>query len=148
MVSWDVVWHLKSWRSDLGDIILENPMPLHFYGITNGSKLSVIKPYVTVSVEDNHGDVICKRLNRKDTIQEVKVKLSSSTRSPSPIPARRSSRWSPSRSSRSLRKAAEVTTITSTMPAECACVNWFNTHSQWWLLGTRVLTTCDSMLSR
>ena len=61
-------------------------MPLHFYGVKNGSTLSVLKPYVIVSIEDNHGDVICKRLNRKDTIQEVKVKLSSSTRSPSPIP--------------------------------------------------------------
>ena len=70
----------------LGDVTLENPMPLHFYGIKHGSTLNVLKPYVTVSIEDNHGDVICKRLNRKDTIREVKVKLSSSTRSPSPIP--------------------------------------------------------------
>ena len=70
----------------LGDVTLEDPMPLHFYGIKNGSTLNILKPYVTVSIEDNHGDVICKRLNRKDTIREVKVKLSSSTRSPSPIP--------------------------------------------------------------
>ena len=70
----------------LGDVTLEDSMPLHFYGVKNGSTLSILKPYVIVSVEDNHGDIICKRLNRKDTIQEVKVKLSSSTRSPSPIP--------------------------------------------------------------
>ena len=70
----------------LGDVTLEDLMPLHFYGVKNESTLSVLKPYVIVSIEDNHGDVICKRLNRKDTIQEVKVKLSSSTRSPSPIP--------------------------------------------------------------
>ena len=70
----------------LGDVTLEDPMPLHFYGITNGTALAILKPYVTVSIEDNHGDVICKRLNRKDTIRDVKVKLSSSTRSPSPIP--------------------------------------------------------------
>ena len=57
----------------LGDLTLEDSMPLHFYGVKNGSTLSILKPYVIVSIEDNHGDVICKRLNWKDTIQEVKV---------------------------------------------------------------------------
>ena len=70
----------------LGDITLEDLMLLHFYGVKNESTLSVLKPYIIVSIEDNHGDIICKRLNRKDTIQVVKVKLISSTRSLSPIP--------------------------------------------------------------
>ena len=69
-----------------GDIPLENALPLHYFGITNGSKLTVLKPYITVSIEDNHGDVLCKRLSKKDTIAEVKVKLSSTIRSPSPQP--------------------------------------------------------------
>ena len=37
-------------------------------------------------LKTTHGDIISKRLNRKDTIREVKVKLSSSVRSPSPPP--------------------------------------------------------------
>ena len=57
----------------LGDVTLEDPMPLHFYGIKDGSTLGVLKPYITVSIEDNHGDVIYKRLNQNDTIKEIKV---------------------------------------------------------------------------
>ena len=57
----------------LGDITLEDSMPLHFYGIKDGSTLGVLKPYITVSIEDNHGDVIYKRLNQNDTIKEIKL---------------------------------------------------------------------------
>ena len=59
----------------LGDVALEDPMPLHFYGIVDGSRLDVVKPYVRVTMENNHGDLICWHLDRKDTIKEVKVKL-------------------------------------------------------------------------
>ena len=58
----------------LGDMTLENPMPLHFYEIKNGSE--AVKPYVNVTLENTKGTEIYWRLNRKDTIQEVKVKLS------------------------------------------------------------------------
>ena len=60
----------------LGDTQLENNLPLHYYGIENGSKLTVVKPYVTVTVEDNYGSKIYKRIDRKDTINLVKMKLS------------------------------------------------------------------------
>ena len=62
----------------LGDVTLEDPMPLHFYGIQDGSKLNVIKPYIRVTVLNNHGKLIYWRLNRKDIIKEVKVKLAAS----------------------------------------------------------------------
>ena len=62
----------------LGDVTLEDMMPLHFYGIKEGSKLDLIKPHIRVMVENNHGDLICWRLDRKDTIAEVKVKLAAS----------------------------------------------------------------------
>ena len=51
-------------------------MPLHFYAVQNGSKLSVVRPYVSVTIEDNHGSKLYKRLNKTDTIQNVKIKLS------------------------------------------------------------------------
>ena len=54
---------------------LEDPMPLHFYGIQEASKLEVFKPYVNVTIENNKGNEIYWRLYRKDTIAEVKVKL-------------------------------------------------------------------------
>ena len=58
-----------------GDVALDDPMPLHFYDVKEESKLDVIKPYVRVRVENNHGNLICWRLTRNDTIKEVKVKL-------------------------------------------------------------------------
>ena len=64
----------------LGDAILEDDaMPLHFYGVSNGTKLDVIKPYINVSIEDNHGLEIYWRLNRKSSIREVKQSLPLST---------------------------------------------------------------------
>ena len=53
-------------------------MPLHFYGVKEGSKIDVIKHYVRVMIENNHGHVIYWRLNRKDAIKEVKAKLAAS----------------------------------------------------------------------
>ena len=58
----------------LGDVTLEDQMPLHFYEIMNGSKLNILKPYVNVTIMNNKGTEIW-RVNRKDTIQEVKAKL-------------------------------------------------------------------------
>ena len=62
----------------LRDVTLEDPMPLHFYGIKDGSKLEVVKPYVRVRVENNKGDFIRWRMDRKDTIKEVKAELATS----------------------------------------------------------------------
>ena len=59
----------------LGDVTLEDQMPLHFSEIMNGSKLNVLKPYVNVTIVNNKGTEIFWRLNRKDTIKEVKSKL-------------------------------------------------------------------------
>ena len=59
----------------LGDVMLEDPMPLHFYGIKNGSKLDAIKPYVEATIQNNHGATLYWRLERKDTIKEVKSEL-------------------------------------------------------------------------
>ena len=59
----------------LGDVTLEDPMLLYFYGIKNGSKLNVLKPYVNVTVMNNKGTEIFWRLNRKDSIKEIKAKL-------------------------------------------------------------------------
>ena len=40
----------------LGDVTLEYPMmPLHFYGVRNGSSLSILKSYVSVTIENNYG---------------------------------------------------------------------------------------------
>ena len=64
----------------LGDITLEDPMPLHFYGIKDGSRLDIIKSYVDVRVENNKGDKIFWRLKRKDTIGDVKIKLATSSK--------------------------------------------------------------------
>ena len=59
----------------LGDINLEEAMPLHFYNITEGSLLMFLKPYIGVRIENNYGTIVYWRINRKDTIREVKVKL-------------------------------------------------------------------------
>ena len=59
----------------LGDTILEDALPLHFYSITEGSVLMLLKPYVGVRIENNHGTVVYWRINRKETIREVKAKL-------------------------------------------------------------------------
>ena len=62
----------------LEDVPLEDPMPLHFYGVKEGSRLRLIKPYVRVTVENNKGVFIHWRLDRKDAIKEVKVELAKS----------------------------------------------------------------------
>ena len=59
----------------LGDVTLEDQMPLHFYEIMNGSKLKVIKRYVDVTIMNNKGTEIFWRLKSRDTIKEVKAKL-------------------------------------------------------------------------
>ena len=59
----------------LGDVTLEDAMPLHFYGILDGSKLNIVKPYVNVKIQNNKGAAIYWRIDRKDVIKEVKVKL-------------------------------------------------------------------------
>ena len=60
----------------LGDAILEDDaMPLHFYGITNGTSVTVLKPYVRVTFVDNYGQELYSRIERKDTIREVKRSL-------------------------------------------------------------------------
>ena len=41
----------------LGDITLEDPMPLHFYRIKEGSRLYLIKPYVRVTVGKQQGRI-------------------------------------------------------------------------------------------
>ena len=63
----------------LGDVTLEDPMPLHFHGIREGSMLNIMKPYVGVMVETNKGAKIFWRLKRKDTIGDVKIKLATSS---------------------------------------------------------------------
>ena len=64
----------------LGNLTLEDPMPLHFYGIKDGSMLNIMKPYVGVMVENNKGNTICWHLNRKDAIGDVKVRLATSSK--------------------------------------------------------------------
>ena len=59
----------------LGDIMLEDPMPLHFYGIGDGSTLALLKPYICATIVNNHGTEIFWRLERKDSIKEFKAKL-------------------------------------------------------------------------
>ena len=50
-------------------------MLLHFYGVQNGTKLDALKPYVNVKIQNNKGAVIYWRLERKEVIKEVKIKL-------------------------------------------------------------------------
>ena len=64
----------------LGNIRLEDAMPLHFYGIKDGSRLDIIRPYVGVFVETDKGHKIYWHLKRKDTIGDVKVKLATSSK--------------------------------------------------------------------
>ena len=59
----------------LGEVTLEDWMPLHFSGITDGSTIQVLKPYVRVTILKNHGTEIFWRLERKDSIKGVKAKL-------------------------------------------------------------------------
>ena len=59
----------------LGEVTLEDWMPLHFSGIMAGSKIQVLNPYVGVTILNNHGTEIFWRLERKDSIKEVKAKL-------------------------------------------------------------------------
>ena len=42
-----------------GNITLKDPVPLHFYGIVDGSKIENIWPYLNVMVETNFGQSIC-----------------------------------------------------------------------------------------
>ena len=62
----------------LEDVTLEDPMPLHFYQLKDGSRLDLIKPYVNVIVENSHENLIFWRLDRKNTIREVKAELATS----------------------------------------------------------------------
>ena len=53
----------------LGDVTLEDPMPLHFYGIVDGSRLDIVRPYVNVMIQNSRGGFLHWRLHRKDTIK-------------------------------------------------------------------------------
>ena len=59
----------------LGDVTLEDPMPLHFYGIKDESALNIFKQYINVTVQNNRGETLSWRLDRKDSIKEVKSEL-------------------------------------------------------------------------
>ena len=59
----------------LGEVTLQDWMPHHFSGITDGSQIQVLKPYVGVTILNNHGTELFWRLERKDSIKEVKAKL-------------------------------------------------------------------------
>ena len=50
-------------------------MPLHFYGIEDGSSLELLKPYIGLTIENNFGNKIYWRLKRKDLIKDAKVKV-------------------------------------------------------------------------
>ena len=63
----------------LGDITLDDLMPLHFYAVNDGSLLNILKPYVSVTIDNNQGKSLYWRLYRKDNIREVKAKLTQST---------------------------------------------------------------------
>ena len=39
----------------LGNITLEDPMPLHYYGIKNGS---AVRPFVNTTIQNNHGAIL------------------------------------------------------------------------------------------
>ena len=75
MMSWDVGVAPERLEIRLEDVTLEDQMPLHFYRIKNGSKLDAIKPYVEATIQNNHGATLYWRLERKDTIKEVKSEL-------------------------------------------------------------------------
>ena len=68
----------------LGDVTLEDPMPLHFDGIKDGSALNVFKPYINVSIQNNRGETLFWRLSRNVSIKEVKSELAA-VHSSSPI---------------------------------------------------------------
>ena len=70
----------------LGDITLEDSMPLHFYGVKEGSKLEAMKPHVNVTLENTKGTEIYWRLNRKDTIRDIKIKLPTMSNRPGEYP--------------------------------------------------------------
>ena len=57
--------------------MLEDDRKLNEYRITETDTLEARKPYIGVTVENNYGNKIYWRLDRKDTIKEVKVKLAS-----------------------------------------------------------------------
>ena len=59
----------------LEDVTLVDPMPLHFYRIKDGFKLEAVNPYVNVILENTKGNEMYWRLNRKDTIRDVKIKI-------------------------------------------------------------------------
>ena len=66
----------------LEDVTLEDPMPLHFYEIKDGTKLETVKPFVNVTITNNHGGSLFWRLHRNDTIKEVKAKLATAQSRP------------------------------------------------------------------
>ena len=60
-----------------GKTVLEDYLKLNEYRITETDTLEARKPYIGLTVENNYGNKIYWRLDRKDTIREVKVKLAS-----------------------------------------------------------------------
>ena len=59
----------------LGETIMEDPMPLHFYAIKNASKINVIKPWICVTVLHSKMGSIFSQMNRNDTIRILKARL-------------------------------------------------------------------------
>ena len=59
----------------LGDVTLEDQMPLHFYGIKNGSKVDAVKFCIGVTVENNNRTEIYWNVDKRQAISDVKVKL-------------------------------------------------------------------------
>ena len=59
---------LKTMKLRWKDQMIDQNLPLHFYGITDGCELEVIRPYIGVRIENNHGNKIYWRLYKKDTI--------------------------------------------------------------------------------
>ena len=77
-----IKWGIAAEEIDLlsEDIQLENDLPIHYYGIKSGSKLTILRPYISVTIEDNHGDVLYRRISRRETIREIKSQLRKSQR--------------------------------------------------------------------
>ena len=67
----------KTMQLRFGGEILNQNLPIHFYGIIDSCQLEVVKPYIGVKIENNHGNAIYWRLHKKETIKEVKVRLAS-----------------------------------------------------------------------
>ncbi len=57
----------------LGEEILEDPLPLHYYGVADGTKLTVGKPYVgvTIRVRPDGAHTGCHDLRRGASLEPL-----------------------------------------------------------------------------